>query len=45
MDQLMQAVINLTEKSDRKKTVQEIVKKYGYPYEKHYYETEDGYIN
>lgn len=45
VDHIMQAVINLTEKSDAKIGVQQIVKRYGYPFERHHYETEDGYIN
>jgi hypothetical protein len=33
------------EKEDKYKTLAELVKGYGYPFERHFYETEDGYIN
>ena len=45
MDFLSQAVINITQKTDSQKTVNQIVTDHGYPYERHFYETEDGYIN
>ena len=45
VDYITQAVLNLTEKSDAKLSVKQIVKSYGYPFERHYYETKDGYIN
>ena len=31
--------------SDKYKTLMQMVKEYNYPIEKHFYETEDGYIN
>jgi hypothetical protein len=37
--------VNLVEKTDSKKKLYQIVESYGYPYERHFYETEDGYIN
>jgi gastric triacylglycerol lipase len=36
---------NSSNKSDGRKTINQIVKDRGYPFEKHFYETEDGYIN
>ena len=33
------------EKKDKYKTLAELVKDYDYPFERHSYETEDGYIN
>lgn len=38
-------MLNLVEKSDGKLTINQIVRSYGYPFERHSYETEDGYIN
>jgi hypothetical protein len=32
-------------KKDKYKTLQRIIKDYGYPFERHYYETQDDYIN
>ena len=45
VDHLMQAVINFAEKSDAKKSINQIIQGYKYPFERHYYETEDGHIN
>lgn len=30
---------------DKDRSIYQLVKDYGYPYEMHFYETEDGYIN
>ena len=45
MDFISSTFLSLTEKPDSKKKINQIIEGYGYPYEKHYYETEDGYIN
>ena len=45
MDKVFLTILGLTEKPDSKKKINQIIEGYGYPYEKHYYETEDGYIN
>ena len=45
VDYISSTFLSLTEKPDSKKKVNQIIEGYGYPYEKHYYETEDGYIN
>ncbi len=45
MDFISQAFVNITDKSDSKKGINQIVRSYGYPFERHFYETEDGYIN
>lgn len=45
MDFLANAMISLTQKSDYEKGYHQIIKDNGYPCEKHYYETADGYIN
>ena len=36
---------NIKPTKDRAKTLSELVKGYDYPFEKHFYETKDGYIN
>jgi hypothetical protein len=36
---------SITEKKDKYKSVLEMITDYGYPVEKHFYETEDHYIN
>ena len=45
VDYIASTFLSLTEKPDSKKKINQIIEGYGYPYEKHYYETEDGYIN
>jgi len=35
----------MTAVPDKKKSIMQIAKDYGYPIEQHFYETEDGYIN
>lgn len=45
VDFIAQAVFNLAEQTDAKLSLNQIVKSYGYPFERHYYETADGYIN
>ena len=45
MDFLSQAVMNITQKTDSQKTINQIITDKGYPYERHFYETDDGYIN
>lgn len=45
MDSLVQGLFTFVDKNDAKKTVQVIIRKYGYPQERHFYETEDGHIN
>lgn len=38
-------MFNFAEKTDAKLSLNQIVKSYGYPFERHYYETADGHIN
>ncbi len=45
MDIAIQPLVRLFEKTDSKKKVQDIIEGYGYPFERHFYETEDGFIN
>ena len=45
VDLLEKAVKTITTKSDGKKTISEIIRSYKFPFERHYYETEDGNIN
>jgi hypothetical protein len=45
MDFFASTIVGVTEKPDSKKKIYQIIESYGYPYERHFYETEDGYIN
>jgi len=45
MEFISETIKKMAEVPDARKKLYQIVESYGYPYERHFYETEDGYIN
>eukprot|EP00347_Sterkiella_histriomuscorum_P002574 403367625 len=45
MDFISNAMVSLSQRTDTYKNINQIVRSHGYPFEKHFYETKDGYIN